>query len=163
MQSSLSWGWGSAPTKQEYKDVARDWADRQAVGWSPEVAVMAAEKRFEWIMKLVLSRDGYGPFGIVEDFVWKKEYQKHGAVHWHVLLWCKPGTILKHCIMAKLTRSSDPNDSITAYLHNLVYKMQRHYRCVPECCLKGARVCIPVSMAFLLQSLRLRNALMRKG
>ena len=137
VQSSLSRGWGSAPTEQEYKDVARDWADRQAVGWSPEVAVMAAEKRFEWIMKVILSRDGYGPFGIVEDYVWKKEYQKRGAVHWHMLLWCKPGTIPKHCIMAELPRSSDPNDSITAYLRKVVYKMQRHYRCVPERCLKG--------------------------
>ena len=74
------------------EDVARDWEDRRAVGWSPEVAVMAAEKRFEWIMK-ILSRDGDGPFGIVEDYVWKKECQKCGAVHWHMLLWCKPGTV----------------------------------------------------------------------
>ena len=37
VQSTLSRGWGSAPTKQEfeYEDVARDWEDRQAVGWSP--------------------------------------------------------------------------------------------------------------------------------
>ena len=33
---------------------------------------MAAEKRFEWIMKIILSRDGDGPFGIVEDYVWKR-------------------------------------------------------------------------------------------
>ena len=43
---------------------------------------MAAEKRFEWIMKIILSHDGDGPFGVVEDQVWKK-YQKQGAVHWH--------------------------------------------------------------------------------
>ena len=43
------------------------------MGWSPEVAVMAAEKRFEWITKIILSRGGDGPFGIVEeDYVWKK-------------------------------------------------------------------------------------------
>ena len=52
-----------------YKDVARDWENRQAVGWSPEVAVMAAEERNEWIMKIILSRNGDGPFGIVEDYV----------------------------------------------------------------------------------------------
>ena len=69
VQSTLSRGWGSSPT-EKYKDAARDWADRrQAVGWSPEVAIMAAEKRFEWIMKIILSRDGDGPFGIVEDYV----------------------------------------------------------------------------------------------
>ena len=31
VQSTLKRGWGSAPT-EEYKDVARDWEDRQAVG-----------------------------------------------------------------------------------------------------------------------------------
>ena len=68
VQSTLKWGWGSTPT-EEYKDVARDWEDRQAVGWSPEVAVMTAEKWFEWIMKITLSRDGDGPFGVVDDCV----------------------------------------------------------------------------------------------
>ena len=133
VQSTLSRGWGSAPT-EEYTDVARDWQDRQAVGWSPEVAVMAAEKRFEWIMKIILSRNGDRPFGIVEDYMWKKEYQKCGAVHLHMLQWCKPGTIPKHCIMAELPRSSD-TDSITAYLSKIVHKMQCHCR-VPERCLK---------------------------
>ena len=137
VQSTLTRGWGSSPTQEEYTDVARDWADRQAVGWFPEVAVMAAEKRFEWIMKIILSRDGDGPFGIVEDYVWKKEYQKRGAVHWHMLLWCKPGSIPEHCIMAELPRSSNTNDCITAYLRKIVQKMQRHCRCVPERCLKG--------------------------
>ena len=88
-------------------------------------------------MKIILTRDGDGPFGIVDDYVWKKEYQKRGAVHWHMLLWCKPGTIPNHCIMAELPRSSDPNDSISAYLRKIVHKMQRHCRCVPERCLKG--------------------------
>ena len=97
---------------------------------------MAAEKIFEWLMKIILSHDDC-PFGIVEDYVWKKEYQKHGAIHWHMLLWCKPGTVPEHCIMAELTRSSDPNDSITAYLRKIVHKMQCHCRCVPERCLKG--------------------------
>ena len=35
VQSTLSRGWGSAPTKQEYEDVARGLEDRQAVGWDP--------------------------------------------------------------------------------------------------------------------------------
>ena len=139
VQSTLGRRWGSSHTEEENKDVARDWKDRQAVGWFPEVhvAVMAAEKGFEWIIKIILSRDGDGPFGIVEDCVWKKEYQKRGAVHWHRLQWCKPGTIPKHCIMAELPRRSDETDSITAYLCKIVYKMQCHCSCVPERCLKG--------------------------
>ena len=71
---------------------------------------MAAEKRFEWIMKIILSRDGDGPFGIVEDYGVEKEYQKRGTVHWHMLLWCKPGTIPEDCIMAELPRSSNTKD-----------------------------------------------------
>ena len=78
VQSTLARGWGATPAEEEYVDLGKEWDDRQAAGWSPEVAVMAAEKRFEWIMKIILSRDGDGPFGdgpfgIVEDYVWKKE------------------------------------------------------------------------------------------
>ena len=53
VHSTLKQGWGAAPT-EEYKDVARDWEanDRQAVGWSSEVSMMAAE-RFEWITKII--------------------------------------------------------------------------------------------------------------
>ena len=104
----------SAPT-EEYEDVARDWENRHAVIWFPEVAVMAAEKRFEWVMKIILSsHDGDGTFGVVKDYVWKKEYQRRGAVHWHMLLWYKPGTIPGHCIKAEVPQSSDPNDSMSA-------------------------------------------------
>ena len=163
VQSTLKREWGSAPT-EEYKDVAKDCEDRQAVGWSPEVSVMAAERRFEWITKIILTRDGVGPFGIVDDYVWKKEYQKRDAVHWHMLLWCKPGTIPNHCIMAELPQSSEPNDSISAYSRKIVHKIQCHCRCVPERCLKGygGKGSILVSMFSLLLSLTVRNALMRK-
>ena len=88
-------------------------------------------------MKIILSCDGGGPFGIVEDYVWKKRISERGAVHWHMLLWCKPGSVPQHCVMAKLPRSSEANDSITAYLRKIVHKMHQHYRCVPERCLKG--------------------------
>ena len=39
---------------------------------------MAAEKMFEWIMKLILSRNGDGPFGIVEDY--KKNIRNMGQL-----------------------------------------------------------------------------------
>ena len=47
------------------------------------------------------------PKGAPANALLKKEYQKRGAVHWHMLLWCKPGTIPEHCIMAEVPRSSD--------------------------------------------------------
>ena len=93
---------------------------------------MIAAEMFEWIMKIILTCDGDGLFGI-DDYVWNKEYQKRGAVHWHMLLLYQPGTIPNHCTMAELPRSSDPNDSISAYLRKIiVHKMQRHCHCVPE-------------------------------
>ena len=39
-------GEGGTPTKEEYIDLGKEWDDRQAAGWSPEVAVMAAEKNY---------------------------------------------------------------------------------------------------------------------
>jgi len=51
---------------------------------------MSAEKRFQWFMHILQSDDG--PLGSVEDYVWKKEYQKRGAVHWHMLVWVKART-----------------------------------------------------------------------
>ena len=68
--------------------------------------------------------------------MWKKENHKRSTVHLHMLLWCKSGTIPKHCIMAELPRSSETKDSITAYLRKIMHKMQHHCR-VPERCLKG--------------------------
>lgn len=71
-------------------------------------SVIAAEKRFLWIMDILRSENG--PLGTVEDYVWKKEYQKRGAVHWHMLLWVKPGTTPDHAIMAELPRGPDTTD-----------------------------------------------------
>ena len=114
---------------------------------------MAAEKRFEWIMKINLSLNGDGPFGTVEDYVWKNEGWCSPLAY---ALWCKPGTIPKHCIMAELPQSSD-TDSITAYLCKIVHKMQCHCR-VPERCLKGyGGKRLHTCMAFSFLYLRLRN------
>jgi len=46
--------------------------------------------------------------GLVEDMVVKKkEYQKGGAVHWHMVLWVKDGTTPKHAVMAEMPRGPD--------------------------------------------------------
>ena len=99
--------------------------------------MIASEKRFMWVMDILRSENG--PLGTVEDYVWKKEYQKRGAVHWHMLLWVKPGTVPNHAIMAELPRGSDTNDKTSAYLRKLVMQMMQHKVCVPSRCLKGSR------------------------
>jgi len=95
----LSRGWGASPSKEEYEDLARNVDDRQAAGFHPQVSIMSAEKRFQWFMHILQSDDS--PLGSVEDYVWKKEYQKWGAVHWHMLVWVKAGTIPDGAIMAE--------------------------------------------------------------
>ncbi len=69
-----------------YRDLARQIDDRQPVGFHPQISVMSTEKRFQWIMRILSSKDS--PLGCVEDHVWK-EHQKRGAVHWHMLFWVK--------------------------------------------------------------------------
>ncbi len=56
-------------------------------------------------MRILTSADG--PLGCVEDYVWKKEYQKRGAVHWHILLWVKPDTTPDRMVLAKVPRLPD--------------------------------------------------------
>ena len=64
------------------------WAcDWQPAGGFPDVCVMALEERFQWFMNTYLRSSKEGPLGKVVDCVWNKEYQKRGAVHWHMLLW----------------------------------------------------------------------------
>ena len=50
MQSTLARGWEAAPAQEEYTDLTRTLEDLQAVGFHPHVSVIAAEKRFQWIM-----------------------------------------------------------------------------------------------------------------
>ena len=137
MQTALARGWGAIPNEHDIEDLARKIEDRQPVGSHPEYSVIAAEKRFLWVMDILRSENG--PLGTVEDYVWKKEYQKRGAVHWHMLLWVKPGTAPNHAIMAELPRGSDPTDKTCAYLRKLVMQMMQHKVCVPSRCLKGCR------------------------
>ena len=66
MQSTIARGWGAEPTAEEYRDLAGNIADRQVVGWHPHVSVMAAEKRFNWIMGILRSPNG--PLGHVDSF-----------------------------------------------------------------------------------------------
>ena len=107
MQTALAKGWGATPSELDVQDLARK-IDRQPVGSHPEFSVIAAEKRFLWLFEILKNENG--PLGTVEDYVWKKEYQKRGAVHWHISLWVKPGTVPTHAIMAELPRGSDTSN-----------------------------------------------------
>ena len=97
--------WGAIPNEHDIEDLARKIKDRQPVGSHPKYSMTAAEKHFLWVMDIPISENGH-----VEDFVWKEEYQKRGAGHWHMLLWVKPGTAPNHAIMPELPQGSDTTD-----------------------------------------------------
>ena len=117
--------------KGEVEDVARDVDNRELAGFKPQVSVMAAEKHFQWFMRIFTSQDG--PLGCVEDYIWMKEYQKQGAVHWHMLLWIKPGMTPKNPIMAEVPRPPKVDEEhlqeVGTYLRKIVLKMQMHGQC----------------------------------
>ena len=136
VQCTIARGWGAEPTSEEYRDIVRNIADRQPVGWHPHICVMAAEKRFNWIMGILRSPDG--PLSQVEDYCWKKEYQKRGAVHWHMLFWVKPGTAPEGIVLAEVPRGLDTAHPVAAYLRKVVLQMQMHGRCNPNRCFKGS-------------------------
>ena len=100
--------------------------------------MLDAEKRFDWLMGIITSGKGDGPLGLVQDYVWKKEYQKRGAVHWHILLWCKRSTIPENVVMAEVPHGADSLCKVSCYLRKLVLKLQKHTRCVPNRCFKGS-------------------------
>ena len=115
VQATLRNGWGATASDVDVQDLSKNISDRQPVGPKPQISVLAAEKRFEWFMSILRSPDG-GPLGVVKDSVVKKEYQRRGAVHWHMLLWVEPGTAPKHVVMAEMPRSADTSDVVAAYL-----------------------------------------------
>ena len=135
VQAILREGWGAVPLDTDIEDLAAKVCDRQPVGWHPEVSVLAAEKRYRWLINLLKSDDG--PLGQIQELVVKKEYQKRGAVHWHMLVWVKPGTAPLHAVMAEVPRGPDTSDKVAAYVRKIVETMMLHKVCNPNRCLKG--------------------------
>ena len=78
-----------------------------------------------------------GPFGQVEELL-VKEYQRRGAIHWHILVWVKPATAPPHTVMAEVPRGPDTSDKVAAYLRKLVETMMLHKVCNPNRCFNGS-------------------------
>ena len=58
----------------------------------------------------------------VVNYVWKKEYQKCGAVQ-HMLLWIEPGTFPDDAVVAEMPRPADTNSAVGKYLRKMVRKL----------------------------------------
>ena len=76
VQATLREGWGAIVLDIDTKDLTAKVSDRQPVGWHPEVSVLAAEKRYRWLINLLKGDDG--PLRQIQELVVKKEYQKQG-------------------------------------------------------------------------------------
>ena len=131
IQATVKSGWGAA---EKTEDIHLEAAtNSEAVGTYPDISVMAAEVRFQWFMKNYLKNAKESPLGKVVDYVWKNEYQKRGAVHWHMLLWIEPRTIPDDAVTAEMPRANDTNDPTAHYIRKLVKKLQMHGTCTPKC------------------------------
>ena len=132
VQATIRDGWG-ATEKVENINLDKPIPNRQPAGACPDVCVMAAEKRFQWFMNTYLCSNKEGPLGKIVDYAWKKEYQKRGAVHWHMLLWVKAGTIPDDAVVAEMPRPADTSSTTGKYLRKLVRKLKMHNYCTPKC------------------------------
>ena len=71
--------------------------------------------------------------GQIDHFYWKKEYQAHGALHYHVLLWIKYAPVIGQddpdevlgWIQERIT-CHIPNKECNSELYNRVTRYQMH-------------------------------------
>ena len=136
IQATIRKGWGASAEPWELNDLSTKGDKGESVGSHPLESVLGAEKRFSAFMDLLLDKKS-GPVGEVTDYVTKKEYQRRGGIHWHILVWVKPGTAPENVVMAELPRASDPNDKRAQHIRRMVQKFQMHRECHPERCFKG--------------------------
>lgn len=72
-------------------------------------------QRFDYFKKIFLTNNKCGPFGIVKDYWYRREYQKRGAIHIHMVIWCdtknkKSVHAIKHAVTAEMPRFDSQSD-----------------------------------------------------
>ena len=90
-------------------------------------------KRFEALHDILQSKKSV--FGEVEYWWYRVESQNRGALHIHMILWIKQGTMRGDAIIAELPRG---NDEESQHLRELVEKFQVH-KCRPNRCFLTTR------------------------
>ena len=136
IQSTIKKGWGASADPKEFEDLSCRPENEESVGFNPLESVLGAEKRFSAMIDIILDKK-CGPLGTVIDYAVKKEYQKRGGLHWHILFWVEPGTTPDDVISAELPRSSDITNVQAQYARRMVQRYQVHCECYPERCFKG--------------------------
>ena len=136
IQRTIRKGWGASAEPWDLSDLSTTDKNSEAVGSHPLESVIGAEKRFSALMDMLLDKKS-SPVGEVTDYVTKKEYQRRGGIHWHILVWVRPGTAPDNVVMAEMPRVSDPTDEKAKNIRRMVQKYQIHRECHPDRCFKG--------------------------
>ena len=118
-------GWGASAEQWELDDLSTKSGKGEPVSPHPLESVLGAKKRFSAFMELLLDKKT-SPVGEVIDYVTKNKYQVRGGIHWHILVWIKPGTAPGNVVMVELPCASDPNDKRAQYIRRMVQKFRIH-------------------------------------
>ena len=102
--------------------------------------IIAYMRRWELYKKHVIDNKK-GPFGKVTATWWRHEFQKRGAIHTHIALWCDPKTIPNDCIRAELPRGKHSDPELDDFLQFVRAKSmdQLHAYCRSDRCFKGPK------------------------
>ena len=112
---------------------------QSAVNHATECSI-AFNQRFQLWKDKVLFNDK-GEFGKVEHYFIRREYQKRGAVHMHMAIWCKEGTVPEDTVRAEMPRGGS-DKTLEQTLRELVNKFQYH-NCIDAHCLWSGQRRVP--------------------
>ncbi|XP_065054148.1 uncharacterized protein LOC135682959 isoform X4 [Rhopilema esculentum] len=93
--------------------------------------VTAYSNRLKLFKEKVINNPN-GPLGEVIDWWDRKEFQARGAIHNHMVVWCKEKTIPDHAVCAEMPRGSELNPTVNS-LKSFVRRLQVH-RCRKDKC-----------------------------
>ena len=92
-------------------------------------------KRFQMFRNKAMF-DKNGPFGEIQYYWWRVEYQQRGAIHIHGVLWCKAGTLKDDVVSGEMPRGADEDEPLLKVARSMVQRYQIH-KCKPDRCHKG--------------------------
>lgn len=93
----------------------------------PDICARVAEQRFREFMRDITKRH---LLGVVDAFVWVKEYQKRGLPHWHCIFWLSQRDKLESpADIDRFITAEIPDPVTQPELHALVVKYMLHGPC----------------------------------
>jgi hypothetical protein len=93
-------------------------------------AAICFETRFKYVDKILRAPEG-GPLGKVSNYWWRREYQKRGSVHIHMVVWVDDKTSIPvDAVVAEMPRTQNTENinslSMLAQLRDAVSLNMKH-------------------------------------